>query len=236
MTEHIQLDISESIRDYHQRLRRGLCSLVAECQRREGRSELHILDVGCGRGELLLELRALGAHVSGVDIEPQCVALSSQYGDVQQGSIYDLRDLYRNEQFDIVIASHVLEHLEAPKQGVEALKAVTRKYLILAVPNLAEVRNLRLFARNPGYVNRGHQVGWDAPHFNTFLTFACGLKVEQWQADRVYLPRRLSQLLQILGMLHLVQDHWLPKWLPLQTHSLIVLCTKQGLSSQDTVL
>ncbi|MCB0070873.1 MAG: class I SAM-dependent methyltransferase [Caldilineaceae bacterium] len=226
MTQHIRFNVPETTRDYHTRLRSSIVSLVTECQESEQRQDISILDVGCGRGELIPELQATGAHVSGVDMEPQCVAMSSKYADIKQGSIYEIEQLYGREQFDIVIASHILEHLESPKHGVESLAAVSKKRLILAVPNLAEMRNLRWRIRDPGYVNRGHQVGWDAPHFNTFLVYACGLTVEKWQPDRVYLPRRLQSVAKLMGVTRRLQDNWLPSWFPLQSHSLIVLCRK----------
>lgn len=224
-TRHLQLEIDQATQDYHRVLRAAVMRLVHECQQRAGRNDLAVLDVGCGRGELLADLVSTGAKAQGVDLQEECVALSRQYADACLGNIYELPTLFGTSSFDVVIASHVLEHLESPRQGVEMLKQVTRKWLILAVPNLAEFRNLRWRQNQPGFVNRDHQVGWDPAHFNTFLTYACGVQVERWEPDRVYPPRRIVPLLRASGLLHKFMDNWLPARLPLQSHSLIVLGT-----------
>ena len=232
MTIHIKFDLPEETKSYHKSLRRALLFLVEECQKRESRTDISVLDVGCGRGEILSEIRSLGAHVEGVDMEEECVLLSQQYAEVKRGNIYDLPDLYSDSEFDVVIASHLLEHLENPKHGIEMLKRISRKYLILAVPNLAEFRNVSWFARTPGLVNRGHQVGWDPAHFNTFLTHACDLTILQWQPDRVFaFPIRFHGVVDkfgLLGAIYYVQDNWLTKLFPLQSHSIITLCSMEN--------
>ena len=40
-----------------------------------------LLDYGCGRGETIGIARELGFEASGADIDPECVALSSHYGE-----------------------------------------------------------------------------------------------------------------------------------------------------------
>ncbi|MCC6456153.1 MAG: class I SAM-dependent methyltransferase [Caldilineaceae bacterium] len=222
-TPHIRLELDEETRDYHCVLRAAIMRLVHECQLNSGKRRLSILDVGCGRGELLTDLVAMGHNVHGVDFDEQCLVLSSQFAPVTKGSIYELDQLFSEKPFDLVIASHVIEHLESPVRGVEQMKRVSRSFILIAVPNLAEARNLKLLRKEPGYVNRGHYAGWDPAHLNTFLHYACDIKVEKWEADRVYIPRPLRRLLGAVGMIENVQDKWLPKLIPLQSHSLIVL-------------
>lgn len=222
-TQHLRLVVDEETRDYHNVLRAAILRLVQECQKRSGKQRLRVLDVGCGRGELLADLAAAGHDVHGVDFEDECLALSSQYAPVTKGSIYELGQLFSEKSFDLVIASHVIEHLESPVRGVEQMKQVSNGFILIAVPNLAEARNLKLLRREPGDVNRGHHVGWDPAHLNTFLHYACGVTVEKWEADRVYMSRPIRNVLRAIGMIELVQDKWFPRWMPLQSHSLIVL-------------
>ena len=227
-TQHINFDLPEETKNYHLVLRNAIITLVKDCQQKLGRDSLQVLDVGCGRGELLADLVELGVSAYGVDMEEKCVLLSQQFAPVSRGNIYKLDDIYPQKTFDIVIASHILEHLENPKQGVEMLKRISSQFLILAVPNLGEWRTLRARFTSLGFVNRGHQVGWDPAHFNTFLTFACNVKIEKWQPDRVYVPRFLRFVLRHINLLDLVQDQWLPQQFPLQSHSLIVLCSNKS--------
>lgn len=225
-TEHINLNIPEETKDYHNVLRAAIVKLVRYCQHEQQQEDIKILDVGCGRGELLYDLTCLGTSVQGVDMEDRCVLLSQEFAPVHKGSIYDLQNIFPPNSFEIVIASHVLEHLENPQRAIDMMKNVSAKYLIIAVPNLAEFRNLRWRQSDPGFVNRGHKSGWDAAHLNTFLHYSCGLNIVKWQPDRVYVHRFLRPFLRPFSLLTVIQDRWLPLRLPYQAHSLIALCTK----------
>lgn len=166
MSRHIRYKIPASDQDYHRKLRGALLQLVLECQAQHDETRpLSVLDVGSGRGELLNDLRRIGVETYGTDIDDQCIAMSSEYGEISKVNIYQLSEVFPPTSFDVVVCSHVLEHLESPKQGIEQLKRVSRKHLILAVPNLARMGNLKLTRRQPIFVNRGHQVGWDTDHF-----------------------------------------------------------------------
>lgn len=85
---------------------------VASLARVPARPEMRILDVGCGRGNLLRVLRRAGFHhLTGVDpflagdmeIEPGLPVRKCELKDV-------------NEQFDLIMLHHVFEHLEFPGQ------------------------------------------------------------------------------------------------------------------------
>ncbi|HUK12267.1 MAG TPA: methyltransferase domain-containing protein [Thermoanaerobaculaceae bacterium] len=73
-----------------------------------------VLDVGCGRGELLQRLREAGVDARGVDSDPAMVAACRRLGlDVAEGEALDtLRGAAKGE-LGAVAAVHVLEHLPA---------------------------------------------------------------------------------------------------------------------------
>lgn len=228
MVEHINYSISEQWADYHEVLRSAIMNLVAVVQAQLNREQIKVLDVGCGRGELLAGLQSRNTVPFGIDMDKECVRLSKQYvGRVTVGDIASIPNHYENEYFELVIASHILEHLDNPRKGVEFLKAATKKYLIIAVPNLSQFVNLSWLKKSPGFVNKGHQLGWDAAHLNTFLTYTCGLEVLCWQPDRVLLHSRFVKLARLLGIERKLQDSILPRLFPLQSRSLIVLCAKK---------
>lgn len=97
-----------------------------------------ILDVGCGEGFTLEKLRKarIGTHLEGVDYLDLAIKLGKkEHPDLtlKKGSIYDLK--YKDNSFDVVICSEVLEHVEDPQKGLEELVRVSKKYCVLSVPN-----------------------------------------------------------------------------------------------------
>lgn len=83
-----------------------------------------VLDVGCGTGELRKYLPVY-CNYTGVDVNPT--------GKIIKGSVYDLG--FKDKSFDTVTLLEVLEHLEHPVDALVEIKRVTRKKLIISVPN-----------------------------------------------------------------------------------------------------
>jgi len=72
-----------------------------------------ILDIGCAGGGLLLALAGRGFRdLTGMDPSPACVERVRRHGfSCQQRTLSDLRRVPPAEVYDVVILSHVLEHL-----------------------------------------------------------------------------------------------------------------------------
>jgi SAM-dependent methyltransferase len=99
-----------------------------------------VLDVGCGSGRSLAELRDLGWQVEGVDFDPEAVAAAAQRGlSVRVGSLEQHR--YPPASLDAVLMSHVLEHVADPigllAEGRRILRPGGR--LLLITPNGASL-------------------------------------------------------------------------------------------------
>lgn len=97
-----------------------------------------ILDVGCGEGFTLNRLKenGIGKKLKGLEYSKNAIKLGRKiYPDIKiiQGSIYKLP--YKNNSFDLVLCTEVLEHLEDPKKALKELARVSKKYLLLSVPN-----------------------------------------------------------------------------------------------------
>jgi SAM-dependent methyltransferase len=113
-----------------------ILSLLASLQMESGR---RVLDVGCGYGRLLKMILASGLEATGVDVNPEIVAVNRKNG---------LRCLtaeeFRNspDQYDIVVMAHVIEHfppaelLEFMDGYLDHLKPGGQ--LIIATPLLSE--------------------------------------------------------------------------------------------------
>ncbi len=71
-----------------------------------------VLDVGCGRGEMLVLLRDAGIAASGVDADPDMVAFAqAQHLDVVQADALQRLDTLRDGSLGGVFAAQFVEHL-----------------------------------------------------------------------------------------------------------------------------
>jgi len=97
-----------------------------------------ILDAGCGEGFTLERLRknGIGQRLEGVDVQQLAVDMGRRMHAhllLRQGSVYQLP--YKDDSFDVVLCSEVLEHLERPEEALQELRRVAKRYCIVSVPN-----------------------------------------------------------------------------------------------------
>src|SRR5262249_2463336 len=73
----------------------------------------NVLDVGCGRGELLSELKAAGVHARGVDANEEMAAVARARGlDAVAGDALACLMSLPDESLGGLAATQVVEHLE----------------------------------------------------------------------------------------------------------------------------
>lgn len=141
-----------------------------------------ILDVGCGEGVGLnhLQSKNIGKYLEGIDYSKEALILAKKFYPslkFRQGDIYKLP--YRENEFDLVICSEVLEHLDKPEKAVGEMKRVTNKFLLFSVPNepifrianFLRGRYIKNFGNTPGHVNH-----WSKSSFIDFLR-SQGIKI-----------------------------------------------------------
>lgn len=108
-----------------------------------------ILDIGCGNGLLLNELRKFHkAYYYGVDVYSNSKAFYKyKKGDITK------KVPFRDNQFDCVILGEVIEHVPNPDFVLTEINRILKKngYLIISTPNLVSWANriLVLFGIQP---------------------------------------------------------------------------------------
>ncbi len=104
--------------------------------------ELNILDIGCGLGQLLINLKNRGfSNLCGVDINKESIEICKK-NNLAVEEITDIREYAKKStvKFDRVVMSHVLEHID--KEIIIDTLIYVKKYLLkeggiflLMVPN-----------------------------------------------------------------------------------------------------
>lgn len=119
---------------YYQELRKPLLSLVRGAPKR-------VLEIGCASGQTLHYLRQQGAeYVVGMECFPDAAAAARARG-VDEVIVADIEHLdwsFAPASFDLVIASHVLEHLTDPWAVLRKINRVLSPngQLLGALPNV----------------------------------------------------------------------------------------------------
>ena len=102
-----------------------------------------VLDIGCGRGKLLLVFQSLGAEITGIERTGFEVE-ENNLGFVQSGPLSD--EKFSGRQYDIIVIWHALEHLDDLQGFFTQLRDHTESNgsLLLAVPNFSSFQ-LKIF-------------------------------------------------------------------------------------------
>lgn len=89
------------------------------------KESLHILDIGCGTGELLSGLSSYG-DAYGVDVSPRAVAFCKERGiqQVRVGSVTNIS--YPDNNFDLVLALDIIEHVADDTKALAEIKRVLK--------------------------------------------------------------------------------------------------------------
>jgi len=133
---------------------RNIERVVAPVQRRIHR----VLEVGCGTGVVLNALsRTLGTELVGIDVSDENGHREPPASPAVRFEIYDGAHVpFDDCSFDLVYATHVLEHVLDEREFLHELRRVARGYIYVEVPCELHVRtSIRMLQQSLeiGHVN-----------------------------------------------------------------------------------
>jgi SAM-dependent methyltransferase len=123
-------------------LRRGARHKVDSVQHlleRNGIQPRRLLELGCGTGAVIEECRrrAIGREHVAVDFSSAAIGFLRSHSEGIATRVADVTaaDFTMEDDFDVVILSHVVEHLAKPKQFLESVaRKIKWTYLVIEVP------------------------------------------------------------------------------------------------------
>jgi ubiquinone/menaquinone biosynthesis C-methylase UbiE len=139
--------------------------IVEQIREISGEDQIKILDAGGGRLYLAkLIYEKTGNHVTALDMQKP--------RDLFEGVVFIVGDIkqmpFKNKQFDVVLCTHVLEHIRDPKDAIRELLRVTKRKLIVIMP-----RQREYLYSNDLHINY-------CPYLYNFINFI-GLKEAHYQ-------------------------------------------------------
>ncbi len=177
----VHIPYNMKLRPYHKVVAEKAVKLLPK----DGR----MIEIGCGVGITLaiINKHRPDVHIDAADIDSTCLQLT---GERVPGAkiITILEDRSFKElgaNYDLIVASHVVEHLKNPYDSIKQFMDMLKPggYLIVAVPN--PVRPNIFFGNifKKDYVNRGHVYAWDRSHWINFLERILKLNVVEYPVD-----------------------------------------------------
>ena len=127
------------------------------------------LEVGCGEGVIADKMHRRWGEVVALDLPDAGLRADwRRYHGPRflHASAHELP--FDDDQFDVVVAAEVLEHLPDPVRGLQEMARVTRRHLVLSVPrepifrscNLLTGRYVRDLGNTPGHLNHWSKRGF----------------------------------------------------------------------------
>lgn len=241
--EATYLDAPERQAEWLRRSARQKADSVEQLLRRNRIRPESVLELGCGTGAVIGELqqRGLAQHYYGIDYSATAIAyLKTAFPNIQcaVADVMETPNVFDKDSFDVVICSHVIEHLEDPASFLQAIgRQFQFDYMVAEVP-LEDLffGRVKALLKDRSKNLSGHVQFFSRRSFLALITAMQYTVVD----ERVYAPCLDKKTLQFAygekGLLRYVgkvlTEHYLPKhtsrlWTKWYHAHYAVLCQKQ---------
>lgn len=133
-----------------------------------------ILDVGCGKGYVVDRLLPKTSNIVAIDYDMEAVDKAKARipnVDFRCVDVFDYLHTIDSKQFDVIVLSHVLEHLDDPDRFLKKISKYSR-YVYIEVPDF-ESTHLNLFRNKVGsdliYTDADHVSEFDREELQTLI-------------------------------------------------------------------
>jgi 2-polyprenyl-3-methyl-5-hydroxy-6-metoxy-1,4-benzoquinol methylase len=155
----------------------GFASALSDLIARAAPEFIH--EIGCGEGYWVLLWNERGLNARGCDFSRAVIEVARENA-INRGletSLFESRSIYdldvAQDSADLVVCCEVLEHLENPEAGLQALQRITKRHLIVSVPreplwctlNLVRGKYINRWGNTPGHIQH-----WSKRKFIKFVS------------------------------------------------------------------
>jgi 2-polyprenyl-3-methyl-5-hydroxy-6-metoxy-1,4-benzoquinol methylase len=123
-----------------------------------------VLEIGCGLGLVGGRLQSQGAEVWAVEPDPDQAAYARQHYGLEVVPLHFEDMSFETQQFDLMLASHVIEHFPEPLAFLRQLRAYAHPEtrLFLETPNIlaSKVSYRRMFSLAHNFYFAPQTLGW----------------------------------------------------------------------------
>jgi SAM-dependent methyltransferase len=157
----------------------------------------NVLVLGCGRG-LVEYLLTEGWHCTSVDISEKQIEAAREINRFKNNRTFYVDDLFHvrsipaNSQFNLVIISEVIEHLDNDRGALRVAydRLEPGGHFILTVPNQGRFHNAlrKMFGREPFLMTSDHVREYTVNHVSELLKLT-GFVIEGWRGVWFEFPR-----------------------------------------------
>ena len=104
------------------------------------KEKFNILEIGCGPGGILKFFQDKGFTVQGVDFDEEHL----EYGRKNNLNLLNEKSLNKSSKFDLIILSHVLEHIKDPIGEIKKIKNYLKNdsLIYIEVPSIQMINNM----------------------------------------------------------------------------------------------